>query len=141
MNDFIVTNARSEAISFAHPVGQVYFSLYIQNPSGALNYMAYIEPMTNMTWLCVGLFCILSPLILFLTNQYVSILVEFSYFSSKFLSPNLLLKVWRKGFHKLWVYMWEISSVCAQFIDNERVEWHSNHYSCKNCIHYVINYI
>ena len=73
MTDFTITKARSEVVTFAHPIGQFYWSLFIQNPSGAFNYMAYIKPLSYKTWLCVGLFCILTPFILFLGNQYVSI--------------------------------------------------------------------
>ena len=69
--DFAITQARSEVVSFAHPMGKLHCSLFIQNPSGSLNYMAYIEPMNYMTWLSVGLCCILTPFILFLSNWYV----------------------------------------------------------------------
>ena len=71
---FTVTKSRSDVMSFAHQIGEIYFSLFTQNPRGSLNYMAYIEPMHHMTWLCVGLFCILTPSILFCSNQYVSII-------------------------------------------------------------------
>ena len=77
MTDFTVTKARSEVITYAYPLGQVYFSLFIKNPSGTLHYMAFIEPMTYKTWLCVGLFCILTPFSLFLSNWYVSIIIAY----------------------------------------------------------------
>ena len=94
MTDFTVTVQRGEAISFSHPVTQVYFSLYIQNPSGGtLNYMAYIEPMNHMVWLCVIIFCILTPLILCLITQYVSFIVQYSPHIFKKLQSVLCRKI------------------------------------------------
>ena len=43
-------------MSFAQPITQIYHSLFIKNPSGALNYKAYIEPMHYLAWISVILF-------------------------------------------------------------------------------------
>ena len=45
VTDFTVTRARSKVMSFAQPITKIYHSFFIKNPSGALNYKAYIEPM------------------------------------------------------------------------------------------------
>ena len=70
MTDFTVTRARSDVITFAQPITQIYHSLFIQNPSGTFNYMAFIEPMNSMSWLFVGVFCIFAPIGLFLTTRF-----------------------------------------------------------------------
>ena len=67
--DFTVTRARSDVITFAQPITQIYHSLFIQNPSGTFNYMAYIEPMKNMSWLMIGAFCLVAPIVLFFTTE------------------------------------------------------------------------
>ena len=68
--DFTVTRARSDVITFAQPITQIYHSLFIQNPSGTFNYMAYIEPLHYLSWVFVGVFCIVTPPAIFLTAQY-----------------------------------------------------------------------
>ena len=69
--DFTVTRARSEVITFAQPITQIYHSLFIQNPSGTFNYMAYIEPLHYLAWIAVGTFCLVTPPFMFLTAKYV----------------------------------------------------------------------
>ena len=73
--DFTVTKARGEVVTFAYPLGQTYYSLYIQNPSGTFNYRAFFEPMNNRCWFCIGLFCMLTPFILYLSTWYVYIVL------------------------------------------------------------------
>ena len=73
MTDLTITKERSEVMTFSHPLRYMWDNLLIQNPSGIYNHMAYFKPMRYTTWLCVGLFCLLTPIILFLSNQYVSI--------------------------------------------------------------------
>ena len=67
---FTVTRARSEAITFAQSILQIPHGVFIQNPSGTLHYMAYIEPMHYLAWIVIGLFCVLTPPVLFLTTRY-----------------------------------------------------------------------
>ena len=69
--DFTVTRARSEVITFAQPITQIYHSLFIQNPSGTFNYMAYIEPLHYLAWIAVGTFCLVTPPFMFLTAKYI----------------------------------------------------------------------
>ena len=71
--DFTVTAARSEVITFALPITQIYHSLFIQNPSGTVNYMAYIEPLHYLAWTAVGTFCLVTPLFMFLTAKYTGV--------------------------------------------------------------------
>ena len=73
-SDFTVTRARSEVISFALPITQIYHSLFIQNPSGTFNYMAYFEPLHYLTWIAVLIFCLVTPPFMFLTAKYIKII-------------------------------------------------------------------
>ena len=67
--DFTVTRARTEVMSFAQPITQIYHSLFIQNPAGTFNYMAYIEPLHYLAWIFIGVFCIVTPPAMFLTAK------------------------------------------------------------------------
>ena len=55
---FAVTQERSTVITFASPIYETYFSLFIKNPSETFNIMAYIEPMHLLAW--VGMFVLLA---------------------------------------------------------------------------------
>ena len=48
-------------MTFAQPITQIYHSLFIKNPTGTFNYVAYIEPLQYMSWIGIGLFVILTP--------------------------------------------------------------------------------
>ena len=63
--DFTVTRARSEAMTFGHPLTIVYDSLFIKNPAVTLNYFAYMEPLKVASWIFIGLFCLFASTILF----------------------------------------------------------------------------
>ena len=56
--DFAVSQERSTVITFASPIYETYFSLFIKNPSETFNIMAYIEPMHWLAW--VGMFVLLA---------------------------------------------------------------------------------
>ena len=58
---FIVTSARSKVISFTLTLASDYHLLYIKNPDGAMNYQSYTEPFHQVTWLCIGVFCMVFP--------------------------------------------------------------------------------
>ncbi len=65
--DFTVTKERSVVITFAEPITQIYHSLFIKNPSGTYNYMAYIEPLHYLSWIVILLFSSAVPLVMFAT--------------------------------------------------------------------------
>ena len=48
---FAVTQERSTVITFASPLFEVYYSLFIKNPAEIFNIMAYIEPMHWLAWI------------------------------------------------------------------------------------------
>ena len=77
---FAVTQARSEVISFALPILQVYQSLFIQNPSNTLNYMAFVEPLHYSAWMLVLIFCLVAPIFIFLILKYVFYFSYYIYF-------------------------------------------------------------
>ena len=57
-------------ITFAEPIVAIYHTLFIQNPSGTFNFMAYLEPMQYMSWVLIGLFVLFSPIILALITRF-----------------------------------------------------------------------
>ena len=69
ITDFTITQDRSKVITFAQPITQIFHSLFIKNPTGALNYKAYIEPLHYTSWIVIALFCILTPPFLHITTQ------------------------------------------------------------------------
>ena len=67
--DFTVTQERSAVMTFANPITQIYHALFIKNPTGTFNYMAYIEPVHYKGWIMIAVFCILTPPFLHITTQ------------------------------------------------------------------------
>ena len=48
---FAISQERSAVMTFATPVMEVYFSLFVKNPADVFNTMAYIEPMHWLAWI------------------------------------------------------------------------------------------
>ena len=67
--DFTVTIERSSAISFGQTITQIYSSLFIKNPTGNFNYLAYIQPLHVRAWLAVLGLIAAAPLVLALINR------------------------------------------------------------------------
>ena len=55
---FAVTQEQSTVITFASPLYEVYYALFIKNPNEIFNIMAYIEPMHWLAW--VGMLVLLA---------------------------------------------------------------------------------
>ena len=68
--DFTVMFRRSKVISYTQPIVQIHNRLFIKNPTNAYNYVAYIEPFHYTTWITIGIFCVLTPLFLYLATKY-----------------------------------------------------------------------
>ena len=58
---FTVTSERAKVMSFSQPLTQIYHSLFIKNPTGNLNYTAFIDPFYWTTWLFLLIFIALTP--------------------------------------------------------------------------------
>ena len=71
--DFTVTNARSQVIDFANAYTMVYISLFIKNPSDAMNVRAYIDPFTGNTWTIILIFFIFLGVFLYFWHRYAKI--------------------------------------------------------------------
>ena len=54
-------------MTFAQPITQIYHSLFIKNPVGTFNYVAYIEPLHYLAWVGIGLWVLFVPPFLFMT--------------------------------------------------------------------------
>ena len=67
VTDFTVTRERSEAITFAMPITQIYFSLFIKNPVGTYNFLAYMIPLHNLSWVGIAIFALIVPVFLYMS--------------------------------------------------------------------------
>ena len=97
VTSFTVTRARSNVITFAQPIVQIYHALFIKNPLGTFNFKAYFEPFKYMSWLFVGLFCILAPTFLFVIARfgYEPMKCEFTWAKSQvFVLCALTMRGW-----------------------------------------------
>ena len=61
------TLVRSQAVSFVNPLASGRYNYFMKNPEGAINYQAYSEPLNYLTWLSIGVFCVILPIFLILT--------------------------------------------------------------------------
>ena len=68
VSPFTVTLARSQVVSFSQPILQADHRLFIKNPIGNFNFQAYNEPLEDLAWVFVGLFCLLTPPFLYLST-------------------------------------------------------------------------
>ena len=97
LSAFAITTARANVIDFSVTIGEVYSSLFIKNPSKTFNFMAYVEPLKYMSWLFVGLFCVLAPFTLFFSAKfgYDPMGHEFTWWKSQaFVFCSLIMKGW-----------------------------------------------
>ena len=66
---FSVTLDRHAVVSFGTTMDLDFTQLYIKNPNSAINYQAYSEPLHYITWLCIGIFCIILPPFIFFATS------------------------------------------------------------------------
>ena len=66
----IQTVARTESASWAIPLVFSYQAIFVKNPTGVVNYMAYLEPMTNLSWIGVAVFLIIIPPFLYVVFAF-----------------------------------------------------------------------
>ena len=66
---FTVTKQRSQVMTFAQPITEIYHSLFIKNPEGSMNLKSYVAPLTFNAWIAIGMFAIIGSLTLYLTTQ------------------------------------------------------------------------
>ena len=62
--DLTITSERSTTVNFLPPLTDVNEQLFLKNPDDAFHLRAFIEPLTNSSWLVVILFTLLIPPIL-----------------------------------------------------------------------------
>ena len=63
------TMARRKVASFCDPISESFTTLFIKNPSQALSFAAYLEPMYYLAWIFVIVFCLLTPPFLYITTK------------------------------------------------------------------------
>ena len=69
VTDFTITMERSPYMTFSEPIQTYYHTLFIKNPSETFNYLAYVEPMSYLSWTCLASFCLLVPPLLCLITS------------------------------------------------------------------------
>ena len=68
VTSFTISLVRSQAVSFVNPLANGRMTYFMKNPKeGAINYQAYTEPLRNLTWLSIGVFCVILPILLVAT--------------------------------------------------------------------------
>ena len=63
------TTERSKVASFSYPLIETHMVLVIKNPVDAYYYSAFIDQLMGMTWMAIGLFCIIVPVFLTVTTK------------------------------------------------------------------------
>ena len=65
-----MTEARSRVMTFSTPLDERYHAVYIPNPTGTgYNIESYTLPLTNITWLIIIGWIMLTPPILFIVAR------------------------------------------------------------------------
>ena len=59
--DFTVTSDRSAVVDFLPVLIESFIQVFVANPEGRKNMMAFVEPVTWQAWLGILAFLILSP--------------------------------------------------------------------------------
>ena len=67
---FSVSIPRTKVVTFSYTIEESYTTLFLKNPSGTFNFKAYFDPLRSMSWIFVGLFCIIATLPLFATSRF-----------------------------------------------------------------------
>ena len=62
--DFTITMARSSVVDYLPGLTPSYQMLFIKNPAEALNWMAYVEPFTSVTWMAIFVFVVFVPVVI-----------------------------------------------------------------------------
>ncbi len=61
--EFTITQIRSTAVDFLVPIAESHQRLFVKNPADALNWMAFIQPLTWTSWGVLSLLIMAVPLI------------------------------------------------------------------------------
>ena len=93
---FGVSIARSKVVTFSETIEMSPGSaLFVKNPLGTFNFKAYFDPLTFMSWIFVGLFCILTPISIFATSRFGHGQYEFTWVKSQiFVLSALTIRGW-----------------------------------------------
>ena len=59
--DFTVTSDRSAVVDFLPVLIESFIQVFVANPEGRRNWMAFVEPVTWEAWLGILAFLVLSP--------------------------------------------------------------------------------
>ena len=77
--DLTITNSRSTVVDFLPAITESYQQLFIRNPAEALNWKAYIDPLSPLCWVVVILFVVVVPPIIAGIMLYGNVYIEVTY--------------------------------------------------------------
>jgi hypothetical protein len=60
---FALTQSRSEVVDYLPTLMESYQQIFIRNPSESLDWTAYLKPLSSLAWISVGMFVLLTPII------------------------------------------------------------------------------
>ena len=66
---FTVTKQRSEVVTFAQPITEIYHSLFIKRPGDNMNLKSYLAPIDLDGWMAIGVFVLFGSMILRIVTQ------------------------------------------------------------------------
>ena len=70
LSGLMVTQSRSQAITFSVKMDEVYNAIFINNPSAGFQPWAYLDPLTPNSWISIIVWILVTSPILFITARY-----------------------------------------------------------------------
>ena len=98
LSGFAISSARATVIDYSTTINEDFSTLFIKNPSGTFNFMAYVVPLRHMSWFFVGLFTLVAPISLFFTARlgHEPMKDEFTWGKSQiFVLGSLTMRGWK----------------------------------------------
>ena len=93
--DFTITEERSKVIRLSEPLLEYYNSVFAKRPGDGLHITAYTDPLTKYSWTMITVFCLVSPMLLFITIR--SALNFYHSLPGIACGTNILVSDWAKG--------------------------------------------
>ena len=70
LSGLMVTQGRSQVITFSAKMDEVYNVIFIKNPSAGIQLKAYLEPLTLHSWVIILVWIVVASPILFIVARY-----------------------------------------------------------------------
>ena len=70
LSGLMVTQARSQVMTYSAKMDEVFNVIFIQNPSAGLHLLAYLDPLTPHSWFSILVWIVATAPILFIVARY-----------------------------------------------------------------------